>query len=172
MEGKPHPPPESPVVLRDATRADIEALTDLRPPRGLHVDRIPDSPDADKRYVIAEVAGRPAGFGVIYFRGDPMWDRPDQVPLVMDLYVAPHLRGRGIGKRIVASLEDSARARGFPCVYLQVQAEKNPQAIKMYEQLGYQKLAKRAHKDFFAEVDEEGNVREGEELVLDMRKWL
>ena len=166
MEGTP------PIVLRDATRADVEALTELRPPRGLHSDRMPSGAANDKRYVVAEVAGRPAGFGVISFRGDPMWERPDQVPLVMDLWVAPHLRGRGIGKRIVESLEDSARARGFQCVYLQVQAERNPDAVRMYERMGYQKLSSRPQVDWYAEVDEHGNVREGEELILDMRKWL
>jgi ribosomal protein S18 acetylase RimI-like enzyme len=168
MEGKPNPH----VVLRDATRADVEALTELRPPRGLHADRIPAGPGDEKRYVVAEVAGRPAGFGVIYFQGDPMWERPDQVPLVMDLWVAPKFRRRGIGKLIVNSLEASARARGFACVYLQVQAAKNPDIVRMYEQLGYQKLSAKPHKDWFAEVDELGNVREGEELILDMRKWL
>jgi hypothetical protein len=44
--------------------------------------------------------------------------------------------------------------------------------VKLYEQLGYQRMETRPHKDFFAEVDEHGNVREGTELVLDMRKWL
>ena len=167
MEGTPPP-----VVLRDATRDDIESLTALRPPRGLHADRIPDAPDAEKRYVVAEVAGRPAGFGVIYFQGDPMWERPEQVPLVMDLWVAPHFRRRGVGKSIVRSLEDSARARGFRCVYLQVEAEKNPQAVQVYEHLGYEKLDARRHKDLYAEVDEQGNVHEREEMILDMRKWL
>jgi ribosomal protein S18 acetylase RimI-like enzyme len=170
MEGTP----SSRIVLRDATRADVDALTVLRPPRGLHVDRVPAATggDHDKRYVLAEVDGRPAGFGVIYFRGDPMWQRPERVPLVMDLWVAPHLRGRGIGRSIVDSLEQSARVRGFPCVYLQVQAEKNPRVVRMYERLGYQKLQARPYTDFFAEVDEHGDVRAGEELILDMRKWL
>ena len=168
MEGTP----SSPVVLRDATRADIEALTELRPPRGLHADRIPNGPDDEKRYVVAEVDGRPAGFGVIYFRGDPMWQRPQQVPMVMDLWVAPRFRRRGIGRSIVRSLEDTARGRGFRCVYLQVEAEKNPQAVQVYQQMGYEPLEERRHKDLYAEVDEHGNVHEREELILDMRKWL
>src|SRR5215212_6660546 len=121
MDGPPRD-----VVLRDATPADLEKLSSLRPPRGLHEDRI--GPADEKRYVLAEVDGRPAGFGVVYFRGDPMWQRPEQVPLVMDLWVDPKLRGRGIGSRIMSALERSARDRGFPCIYLQVQADKNARA--------------------------------------------
>ena len=161
-------------LIRDATPADLDALTALRPPRGLHAERIANSPDAaaDRRYVLAELDNRPVGFGVIYFRGDPMWQRPDRVPLMMDLWVAPHLRGRGIGRRIAEFLEQSARARGFPCVYLQVQPERNPRVTRMYERLGYQKLQPQPYKDHYAEVDEAGNLREGETLILDMRKWL
>jgi ribosomal protein S18 acetylase RimI-like enzyme len=158
------------VVVRNATPADLDALTQLRPPRGLHVDRLP--PDDSKHCVVAEVEGKPAGFGVVYFQGDPMWDRPQQVPLVMDLWVAPNLRSRGIGSRMMQALEQTARQRGYPCVYVQVQAEKNPRAISLYRRLGYQVLQSKGYHDFFHEVDEHGNVREGVETIIDMQKWL
>jgi ribosomal-protein-alanine N-acetyltransferase len=163
--------PTAPVVIRDATAADVEKLSALRPPRGLHQDRVGGG-EGERRYVLAEVGGKPVGFGVVYFRGDPMWERPEQVPLVMDLWVAPEVRGRGVGSRIIAALENAARERGFPCIYLQVQAERNPRAISLYRKLGYQPLGRRAHTDLFHTVDEQGNVHEGEEIVLDMQKWL
>src|SRR3954469_4084790 len=103
MEGE-----EENITVRDASPSDVEPLTTLRPPRGIHADRIRHS---DVRYLIAESAGKPVAFGVIHFEGDPLWDRPEQVPLVMDLYVAPNLRGRGIGKRVLRALESSARER-------------------------------------------------------------
>ena len=141
----------------------------MRPPRGLHSDRV----DAEgKHYVLAEVDGRPAGFGVIYFRGDPMWERPEQVPLVMDVWVAPNLRNRGIGSRMIRALEQTARERGFPCVYIQVQADKNPRAVALYQRLGYQPLQSKPYPDFYHHVDEHGNVKEGVELIVDMKKWL
>jgi len=181
------PPPLLPLILRDAALADLDALTALRPPRELHAERIvtrtdgattteitdiTDNDDADKRYVLALLANRPVGFGVIYFRGDPMWDRPDQVPIIMDLWVAPKFRRRGIGRCIADVLEQSARARGFSCVYLQVQSERYPDVVGMYQRMGYQKLQQRPYKDFYAETDEQGNVREGKEMILDMQKWL
>jgi ribosomal protein S18 acetylase RimI-like enzyme len=160
------------VIIRDATFSDIEPLTNLRPPRGLHADRIRDRFSSDARYVVAEVNGKPAAFGVIHFEGDPMWERPEQVPIVMDLYVAPDLRKRGIGRRVLAALEKTASDRGFSCVYLQVEAEKNPNAVELYRKLGYQPLASRSLRDPYHTVDDEGNVHEGSETVIDMRKLL
>ena len=156
------------IVVRPARRADVKALTELRPPRGLHADRF----DQDQQYVLAEVDGKPAGFGVIQFRGDPMWERPEQVPLVMDVWVAPKLRRRGIGGRVLAVLEQSARERGFSCVYLQVQVDKNPRAVELYRRLGYQTLQARSYPDPYHHVDERGEVHSGVELIVDMRKWL
>ena len=142
------------ITIRDATPADVEALTNLRPPRGIHADRV--GVDPDHKYVVAEVDGRPAAFGVIHFRGDPAWERPEQVPLVMDLYVAPMLRKRGVGTRVLRALEKSARDRGFSCVYLQVQPEQNPQAIEMYRRQGYQQLQAKPYPDPYHSVDEQG----------------
>jgi|SoiMethySBSTD1v2_1073268.scaffolds.fasta_scaffold1300282_1 ribosomal protein S18 acetylase RimI-like enzyme len=159
---------QDPILVRPAHPADVNALTELRPPRGLHVDRFDD----DKQYVLAEVDGKPAGFGVIQFRGDPMWERPEHVPLVMDVWVAPNLRRRGIGSRVIAALEASARERGFPCVYIQVQADKNPRAVDLYKRLGYQTLQAKPYPDPYRHVDEQGNVRAGVEVIVDMQKWL
>lgn len=162
----------SDVLVRDATFSDVDLLTNLRPPRGLHADRIRERSSDDARYVVAEVAGRPAGFGVIHFQGDPMWERPEQVPLVMDLWVAPDLRRKGIGSRVLRALEQSARERGFGCVYLQVEADKNPRAVELYRKLGYQPLQSKPYRDPYHTVDEAGNVHEGTEMIVDMRKLL
>jgi len=160
---------ESDVVIRPARPADLTVLTELRPPRGLHQDRFDSN---TQQYVLAEIDGKPAGFGVIQFRGDPMWERPEQVPLVMDVWVAPNLRRRGIGSRVIHALEQSARERGFNSVYIQVQADKNPRAVELYKRLGYQTLNSKPYRDLFHEVDEQGNVREGTEVIVDMQKLL
>ncbi len=117
------------ITVRYATSGDVESLALLRPPRGIHADRIMEE---TVRYVIAEFAGQPVGFGVIHFQSDALSDRPEQVPLVKDLYVAPNLRGRGIGSRVLQALEHSAREQGFVAVYLQVEADRNPQAVDLY----------------------------------------
>jgi GNAT superfamily N-acetyltransferase len=159
----------APIILRDVAPDDLEKLTNLRPPKGVHADRINQS---TARYLLAESNGHPVAFGVIYFQGDSLWDRPEQVPRVMDLYVAPMVRNRGIGSRILRALEQSARERGFSAVYLQVESQRNPTAATLYRKRGYQPLQSRLFKDLYRNVDENGDVLEVEEMVLDMKKSL
>src|SRR5688500_2922416 len=84
------PMTQFPIHVRDVTRGDLDALAALRPTRELHAARVCSDIDDDaKRYFLAEMSGssdagdarRPVGFGVIYFRGEPTWRRPDRVPL-------------------------------------------------------------------------------------------
>ncbi|MDB2407017.1 GNAT family N-acetyltransferase [Jannaschia sp.] len=52
------------------------------------------------------------------------------------LYVAEALRGRGLGQRLIAAVEDQARARG--CTYLSIGAVRgNAGARRCYEAAGY-----------------------------------
>lgn len=57
--------------------------------------------------------------------------------------VAPEWRGRGLGSRVLAALEDAARSRGFTGVDLHAQAH----ALGFYERAGYE-----AHGDEFDEA--------------------
>ncbi len=166
------------VHVRDVTRGDLDALAALRPTRELHAARVCNDIDDDaKRYFLAELSTDandrlPAGFRVIYIRGEFTRRRPDRVPLIMDLWVAPSLRRRGVGGMILDALEDAARARGFPCCFLQVQPQRDPAVVAMYERRGYQRLQQQPYRDLYAEVDDAGVLRESQALILDMQKWL
>ena len=73
---------------------------------------------------------------------------------------------------MLRALEQSARERGFTAVYLQVELDRNPKAVDLYRKLGYQPMSAKPYKDLYRNVDENGNVTEGEEMVIDMKKWL
>ncbi|KAI0502810.1 acyl-CoA N-acyltransferase [Xylaria bambusicola] len=55
------------------------------------------------------------------------------------LYVDTTAHSRGIGKKLIAAVEEQARAEGFKQLWLTVW-ENNPKAAKLYERLGYQKV--------------------------------
>lgn len=77
---------------------------------------------------------RPVG-AAICFRGFSTFSgRP--VVNVHDLSVLPSHRGRGIGSRLLAAVEERAREIGCCKVTMEVR-EKNPEAERLYRKLGY-----------------------------------
>ncbi|MFP5370597.1 MAG: GNAT family N-acetyltransferase, partial [Actinomycetes bacterium] len=89
-------------------------------------------------FVAAEIDGEPVGSGA--------WrtlvgDRPEnRVAEIKRVYVAPGFRRRGIAQRIVAVLESSAAEAGCRSVVLN-SGGRQPEALALYEQLGYGPVA-------------------------------
>jgi putative acetyltransferase len=55
------------------------------------------------------------------------------------MYVEPSVRGRGIGRSLLAALEDEARLLGVTTVVLET-GTRLARAIKMYEAMGYVRI--------------------------------
>ena len=160
------------LIVRDAMPEDLDALGALRPLGVLHADRIRKAHPDSYRYFVADLDEQIIGSVMLYFRAEPGWDRRDQMPLMMDLFVAPAMRSQGIGAAIVAAVEEFAVAKGYGHLYLRVEPERNPRAFALYKRLGYQPLQQEPYEDPFRFVDSSGKVQEGVEWVVDMRKWL
>lgn len=90
----------------------------------------------------------PSGaFFVGYLEDEPVamgaWRRTDveldgvaQVAEIKRMYVAPQVQRRGLARRLLAHLEDSAREAGFEAVVLET-GTKQPEAIALYVASGY-----------------------------------
>ena len=63
--------------------------------------------------------------------------RDEDYAEVKRLFVDPAFRGRGIGGRLMNSIEQHAQTHGIPCLRLEVGVAQ-PEAVGMYEALGYQ----------------------------------
>ena len=92
------------------------------------------------RILIAERDGRPVGFVAAYVRPrNRMRDlelRPGRHGFVMDLYVAPSVRGQGIGTALLRAAEGFLAERGCVRLFLDVFAP-NGRAHSLYRRLGY-----------------------------------
>ena len=160
------------LLVRDATEEDLDALEALRPLGARHGDHIRAAHPARSRYLLADLDEQIVGTVLLYFTPEAGWDRRDQLPLMLDLWVPEHLRSQGIGTALVAGAEQFAMAAGFGHLYLRVEPDRNPRAFALYKRLGYQALQNQPYEDSHHFVDSAGNVHEGVEWVVDMRKWL
>jgi len=87
---------------------------------------------------VAEIGGAYAGHLWLGVQSDFFTRRPD--PWIFDLSVAPDFRKRGVARALHDHVVAWLRARGSTLVGLQVMAH-NPEAAKLYEQLGYKPRA-------------------------------
>jgi GNAT superfamily N-acetyltransferase len=68
--------------------------------------------------------------------GGALKDLGDGVAEIKRMYVAPELRGQGLARRVLAELEDEARARGFERTRLDT-SDQQPHALALYRSTGY-----------------------------------
>lgn len=84
--------------------------------------------------LLARVGPEPVGAAVC-FTGFSTF-RARALTNVHDLTVVPGWRGRGIGRRLLAAVEEHARARGHCKITLEVR-EDNPAAMVLYRRRGF-----------------------------------
>ena len=93
------------------------SLTDFDPPAGA--------------FFVAEQAGRLIGCAG--------WRRHGEDAELKRMYTAPAARGRGLARRLLATIEESARSAGCKRVILET-GRKQPEAIGLYESSGYERI--------------------------------
>ena len=134
------------LTLRPATPADVptilgfirELATYERAPDAVvatEADLLRDGWGPTPRFnaIIADYDGAPAGFA-LYFTSYSTWRGHHGIRLE-DLYVTPSLRGKGIGKALLASVARVAVEQGCPRLEWDV-LDWNAPAIAVYESIG------------------------------------
>jgi DNA-binding MarR family transcriptional regulator/GNAT superfamily N-acetyltransferase len=83
--------------------------------------------------LVARRHGEPVGCGALIFY-------PEDVGLVKRMWVAPDVRGVGLGRRLLFELENRARSHGVCRMRLETKEELS-EAISMYRSSGYREVA-------------------------------
>jgi GNAT superfamily N-acetyltransferase len=85
---------------------------------------------SDAGLALAHVGDRLAGFAAWYRPDEPATTKLDK------LYVLPELHGHGVGRRLIAHVEEAARAAGAATLVLNVN-KRNVRSIAFYERCGF-----------------------------------
>lgn len=97
----------------------------------------------------------PRGAFLVAYAGDELlgcagWRANGPDAELKRMFTVPAARGRGVARRVLAALEDSARERGCKRVILET-GDKQPEAIALYLKCGYERI-----EDFGYYKGEEG----------------
>ena len=114
-----------------ALRAELEADVVVR----YGYDNEPGAkPSADDVAVfLVAVAETPLGCGGLRLLGEGVAE-------IKRMWVRPAARGRGVGRALLAALEDEARARGVTRMKLET-GDRQQEAVAMYLRAGYEPCA-------------------------------
>ena len=119
--------PREPRVRRLIEELDALQLS-LYPAESNHLLDIETLAQPRMRFVSASVDGVVLGCGGIWLH--------DDYAEVKRVYVSPKMRGLGLAKKIMARLEDEARAAGMKIARLETGIYQ-PEALGLYRALGY-----------------------------------
>ena len=110
--------------------ADLDALMHaLYPAESNHLLDLAALSGPDMRFFVARRDGRALGCGAL--RVDPAgWGE------VKRMFVRPETRGAGIGRRILARVEEQARAERLTHLRLET-GIRNPEAVALYRAAGF-----------------------------------
>jgi len=89
-------------------------------------------PSEPVRAIVAEQAGELIGLTHYIFHRSTT--RLNDICYLQDLFTAAHVRGRGVGRRLIEAVYEAARAAGSSRVYWQTQAT-NHAARTLYDKL-------------------------------------
>ena len=103
----------------DPARSISASPAELTPPAGY--------------FFVARLGGRPVGCGALKIREDGIGE-------IKRMWVAGDARGRGIGRRLLTTLEDQARALGLRILRLETNGTL-AEAQALYRRRGYREVA-------------------------------
>lgn len=133
------------VVVRDAVPADVAALERVLPSWGDHARQLANAAAGRRTFLVALHEGTPVGTVVVRWAGVPVTGH-GVLPEIGSLAVAPALRGRGLGGRLVAAAEERVSARTGTAAVIHV-AVGNAGARRLYARLGYREVGRRRAAD-------------------------
>ena len=102
----------------DPDKSVLHSLGEFAPPRGA--------------FLVMRIAGDPVGCGGLTPLGDAAY--------LKRMWIAPAARGLGLGRRLLAALEEKARSLGYNTVKLETN-KALAEAQQLYRSCGYREVA-------------------------------
>lgn len=129
------------IAIEDPDQPDIRAMiaasdaymTALYPAESNHLVDVADLRSANVRFLVGRRDGMCVACGAIVIAAD-------ETAEIKRMWVEPHARGSGLGRRILAAIETLARAEGVGVLRLETGVSQ-VEAIELYRSAGFSAIA-------------------------------
>ncbi|HXZ99317.1 MAG TPA: GNAT family N-acetyltransferase [Candidatus Binatia bacterium] len=172
--GEPAGLPISALEIRSLRPDETDAVARVLRHRVIVADRLARQRRGECLYQIAWGVGRPVGQVLVHWRRPPavaVAESLDALPYLEDLYVLPEVREQGVASALLAATERAAAERGHPGLTLAVSLD-NAVARRLYADRGYVEAGLPPHPQATSEHGADAVVRNLEEMVVDLVRWL
>jgi L-amino acid N-acyltransferase len=121
-------------IIRDT----VVTFTDAQKSPEAIVAMLAEKAAAGHAFLVAEIAGRVAGFATFgQFRAGPGYRHTFEHSIIL----APAARGRGLGRGLIATVETAAREAGGHGLFGGVSAD-NPEGLAFHAAVGFSEVAR------------------------------
>lgn len=163
---------EAAMNIRSAQGADLERLCAARNTPALYRRYLAEADGIRAHFLIAEIDGELAGFGMLYLEVAPGGKRKSHLPKLSDLHVVPDYRRRGVGTALVLAREALARRAGFGAIHVSIDPIDSAAMLALAGKLSYQPMQEHAYPVCATFHDSDGNAYEKHYTRLDFCKRL
>ena len=128
------------MTVRAACAHDLEQLCRVRDTLPLYLQYLEECDGTNACFLVAELDGLIAGFGLVYMGVTKSGKRKSHLPKLSDLHVGEHYRRHGVGTALVLAREELARQAGYDKIYVSIDPVESAEMIALAKKLSYEPL--------------------------------
>lgn len=160
------------MTWRQATAADLPRLCEARNNEQLFRQYLADCDGEQACFLVAEIDGFIAGFGLVYLGVTRSGKRKSHLPKLSDLYVVERYRRQGVATALVRAREAIARQHGHAEIFVSIDPVESQAMVLLAKKLGYVALQEQPYAVSALHHDAQGVAAERTYMRLDFRRCL
>lgn len=160
------------LTVRAAERHDLRQLCQVRNTPPLYLEYFDECDGQAAHFLVAELDGCIAGFGVVYLAVTKTGKKKSHIPKLSDLYVCRAQRRRGVATALIQARERLAQRAGHSEIFVSIDPVESAEMIALAKKLAYQPMQDKPYPVDATYYDADGQPYAKRYFRLDFAKRL
>lgn len=160
------------LIVRAAQRHDLPQLCQVRNTPPLYLRYFNECDGQAAHFLVAELDGHIAGFGVVYLAATKIGKKKSHMPKLSDLYVERAQRRRGVATALIQARERLAKQAEYSEIFVSIDPVESAEMIALAKKLAYQPMQDKPYPVDATYYDTDGRPYVKRYFRLDFAKRL